>query len=118
MEEIALQAVDEATRKGARYADARALRIQTGIVQTRDGALEQAGEETEAGFGVRVLVNGAWGFAAGAGLDRERIPAVVEAALEAGRAAAKVNRRPVELAPSPPATGSYHTPLARDPFAV
>jgi TldD protein len=87
-------------------------------ILTRDGAMERAGENRDDGFGVRVLVNGAWGFAAGSGLEREKIPRVVAAAIEAGRAAAKLNTRPVELAPNEPAVDTYQTPVERDPFAV
>src|ERR687885_2409007 len=118
MEEFALEALAEATRQAAQYADVRAMRRRREQVQTRDGALERAGEERDDGFGVRVLVNGAWGFAAHTGLDRERIPQVVSAAVGAGRAAAKVNPRPVELAPNPPAVDTYRTAIQRDPFTV
>jgi TldD protein len=118
MEEFALEALDEASRLGAQYADVRAMRQRTEQVHSRDGALEAAGEERNSGFGVRVLVRGAWGFAAGEGLERESIGRVVRAAIEAGHAASKVNRRPVELAPNPPAVDTYRTSLGRNPFDV
>src|SRR4051812_33792374 len=118
MEDLALAALDEADRFGVSYADVRTIRQRTQQVSTRDGVLQEAREQHESGFGVRVLVNGAWGFAAHEGLDRAGVGGVVGAAVEAGRAAAKVNRRQVELAPCRPAQGTYRTPLARDPFSV
>ena len=118
MEEFGLAALDEAEHRGAQYADVRVMQQRREQIQTRDGALERAGEEREDGFGVRVLIDGAWGFAAGTGLERERIPAVVQSAVEAGRAAARVNRRRVELAPNAPAVDTYRTPRKRDPFQV
>lgn len=118
LDEITAEALDEATHAGADYADVRAIQQRFEGIMTRDGALEKAGEEASSGFGVRVLVNGAWGFAARNGLNREDIPEVVEEAIEAARAAAKVSRRKVELASNPPAGATYRTPLRRDPFDV
>jgi TldD protein len=118
MEDFALEALDEATRLGAQYADVRTMRQYAETVATRDGALERAGEQYTSGFGARVLVDGAWGFAGQARLDRSTIGSTVQAAVEAGRAAARVNRTPVELAPNPPAVATYRTPVTRDPFSV
>ncbi|MBV9282718.1 MAG: TldD/PmbA family protein, partial [Chloroflexi bacterium] len=118
MEDIGLLALDEATRRGASYADVRAMRRRQERFQARDGALERAGEEWDEGVGVRVLVGGAWGFAATAGLDREGIAPAVRRAVEAARAASRVIRRRVELAPNAPAVAEYRTPIERDPFAV
>lgn len=118
LDSLALEAIDHATRKGIQYADVRAMQQRREAIRTRDGALEQAGEEQDDGFGVRVLVDGAWGFAARHGLDRASIPGVVDDAVEAARAAGRVNRRPVELAPNAPAVDQYVTPVQQDPFAV
>ena len=118
MPDFPLDVIDEARRLGANYADARVIRQRTESLRTRDGAVSHAGEEEDSGFGVRVLASGAWGFAAHVGLDQEEIPRVVRAALEAARAASRVNDRPVELAPVSPAVDTYHTPVQRDPFTV
>lgn len=118
MEEFALEVLDQATRSGAGYADVRAMRQCTEAISTRDGALEQAGEQRGSGYGVRVLVDGAWGFAAQGLLGRDTIASTVQAAIEAGRAASRVNRKAVELAPNPAAVDTYGTPVERDPFSV
>jgi TldD protein len=118
MEDLALEALDAATRLGAQYADVRTMRQRTETITTRDGALERAGEQQTSGFGVRVLVDGAWGFAAHARLDRSTIGDTARFAVEAGRAAARINRAPIELAPNDPAVATYRTPIQRDPFTV
>lgn len=118
METFALDALDETTRQGVTYADVRVMRRRTETIQTRDGALESIGEWRDAGFGIRALVGGAWGFAAHGRLEREQIPAVARAAVDAARAASTVGGLPVELAPCIPAVDTYRTPLVRDPFAV
>lgn len=118
MDTIALEAIDGAVRLGASYADARAIRSREQHVRTRDGGVEAVVESEDAGLGVRVLVDGAWGFAAGSGLNRERGVAAAVQAVQAARAAASVNTVPVELAPNRPVVDSFVTPLQRDPFTV
>ena len=118
MEEFALEALDAAVSRGVQYADVRVVQQRTERIQTRDGALDSAGEMHDSGFGVRVLVDGAWGFAASVGTDRSRIPSVVGAAVEAGRAAAIVQARRVELAACKPAVDTYRNSVSRDPFSV
>lgn len=118
MEPFALEVLDEAMRRGAGYADVRAMRRQRESVATRDGALERAGEERDHGFGVRVLVDGAWGFAATGNLHRDSIPSTVMSAIQAARAAARLNPRPVELAPNKPVVDTYQTTIERDPWIV
>lgn len=55
-----------------RVHDRRALRIDV-----RKGVLESAGFSKNCGVGVRVLMNGTWGFSSTARLDRESIEAAV-----------------------------------------
>lgn len=118
MEEFAARVLAEAQQPGVTYADVRVIRQRSEDIRARDGAIERAGEQREEGFGVRVLVGGAWGFAAHVGWRPEDVTPTVTAAVEAARAAAAVNTRAVELAPNPPVIDSYRTPLDRDPFAV
>lgn len=118
MDEFALEALDAAVSCGVQYADVRVIQQRTERIRTRDGALDSAGEKHDSGFGVRVLVDGAWGFAATGALDRARIPSVVRAAVEAGRAAATVQARKVDLAACEPAVDTYRSSVRRDPFTV
>jgi TldD protein len=85
----------------------------------RDGVVERVQRARSDGFGVRVLVDGAWGFAARAGAD----PAVLEAAgrealLQARGAAALQGARALPLTEEEPSRGHFATPVVEDPFAV
>ncbi|MEO6578466.1 MAG: TldD/PmbA family protein, partial [Candidatus Limnocylindria bacterium] len=71
-----------------------------------------------AGFGVRVLVNGAWGFSSSALLDPAEADRIAAEAVEIGRASASAQKEPVELDATKPVTATYRTPYADDPFAV
>ena len=70
------------------------------------------------GFGVRVLVDGAWGFAASNRLDPLELDRVAAQAVEVARASATALRTPVLLDDRPAAQGRYETPVEVDPFAV
>ncbi len=67
---------------------------------------------------MRVLANGAWGFAAAGTVDRDEVQRVAKLAVEVARAASTALDRPVELVPEPPREGRFDGPCKVDPFAV
>jgi TldD protein len=101
----------------AGYADARFVRSRTERLSTRNGALDQLGSHESEGIGIRVRVNGAWGFAATRGTDRADAEAALERALAVAEAQPAV-RDPAPLAPEPAARGEWANPVERDPFEV
>src|SRR3978361_1239761 len=68
-EVLATAALSAARAAGASYADLRIHRITTEFLHLRDGELETAVLNREIGLAVRVIVDGAWGFAPHAALD-------------------------------------------------
>ena len=109
-------AVDAALGAGASYADARVVLRRAQMVATKNGQVEEISDLDSEGVGVRVLVDGAWGFAC----DRRTTEAGArEAALRAtafAKAAPGGHRR--SLVPVEAHRAEYRTPLERDPFAV
>jgi TldD protein len=118
MRDIAERAVQAALDAGAAYADVRVQEIETEELSVRNAVLETAEHAASMGVGVRVLVDGAWGFAATRDLDAGQPEAAARLAVEVGRASALVKRHDVTLAPAEPRTGTYETPIEEDPFAV
>ncbi|TMK27623.1 MAG: TldD/PmbA family protein, partial [Actinobacteria bacterium] len=116
MRDLCAVAVAAATGAGAEYADARAVLRRSQHVSTKNGRVEQLVDTESEGIGVRVLVNGAWGFAC----DRRLSAAGArEAALRAcAFAKAAGGRGPRALAPLEAHTGSFRTEVGRDPFSV
>jgi TldD protein len=116
------QALDAATKEGAVYAEARGVATQQSLIAARDGAVEQLNTITDAGWGVRVAVQGpqgnGWGFAATARVDDVSIAATARQAVEIAQASASTTAVSVNRDLLPTATGSYTTPFARDPFEV
>jgi TldD protein len=118
MRELTSRALDTATALGATYADVRVVRQLEEAITIKSGRLEGvAGGENE-GFGVRVLVDGAWGFAASHSLSTAEADRVAAEAIRIARASATALRTPVRLDDRPPARGRYETPVAEDPFTV
>ena len=62
MNDLIDRALDAADRLGAAYADVRVVERSNEQLTVKNGALEAATSNVSAGFGVRVLVNGAWGL--------------------------------------------------------
>ncbi len=68
------------------------------------------------GFGIRVLANGSWGFAASVDVTNNGIMKVARKAVDIARASAKVNKKPVQLNEAEKKKAKYSTPLKKDPF--
>ncbi len=118
MKDLAGAALDAAQVKGATYADVRLdEHVQQDII-VKNGQLAAVSDDASEGFGVRVLVDGAWGFAGSARLDRAEVEEVVDRAIRIARASARVRSVPVDLGPPVTSRGRYRTPLDRDPFSV
>ena len=118
MRDLTSRALDTATALGASYADVRVVRRVEESITIKTGRLEGvAGGETE-GFGVRVLVDGAWGFSASHHLSPAEADRVAADAVRIAKASATALRTPVRLDERPPAHGRYETPVTEDPFAV
>jgi len=118
MRDLLERAVETARLRGAEYADARHVHRLDESAVVRTGRVEAAASGESEGIGIRVLVHGAWGFAATAFVDREEVDGAAARAVAIARASATALRNPVSLDAREPAVGRYATPLAEDPFRV
>ena len=118
MDELIARALDTAQAQGAQYADVRLVRQERQLVLVRNGTVEEVSLGEDAGFGVRALVDGAWGFASSYRTDPAEADAVAGEAVRIARASARVHLRPVQLGEPVRSRGTYRTPVAVDPFAV
>src|ERR1700737_1172779 len=118
MKDLAEAALNAAQVKGASYADVRLDEHVTQDIIVKNGQVSAVSDDASEGFGVRVIVDGAWGFAGSARLDKAEVEQVVDRAIRIARASARVRLAPVDLGPAVTSRGHYRTPLERDPFAV
>lgn len=81
---LAHVALDTARAAGASYADVRFNRNRTQSLFTREQRVQGLVDIETRGFGIRALVNGAWGFAASREVTRDEVARVArQAALQA-----------------------------------
>ena len=118
MRDLTERALDTATLRGATYADVRVIHSLSESIAVKSGRVEGVASGESEGFGVRVLVDGAWGFASSRSIDAAEIDRVAAEAVRIARASATALRRPVVLDDRPPAHGTFETPIVEDPFAV
>ncbi len=117
--EMAMLALDTARSAGASYADVRVGRAHSQSVATREDRVTNLSDGETMGFGVRVLVNGAWGFAASRDLTRVEVQRVARAAVVQARANRRAMQRPIVLAPVDPVPdGRWAAPVRIDPFTI
>jgi len=114
--EVALAAARAAK---ASYCDVRIGRYLNQSVVTREHQVGNVTNRESSGVGVRVLVNGAWGFAATHQQTEAAVRGAVEQATAIARANASIQTRPVQLAPAP-AVGEvrWQTPVRKNAMEV
>jgi TldD protein len=94
-------ALSAATDEGCTNAELRVERIRSQRVRLRDAAPEGSSDDTEFGMGVRVVVDGAVGFAATVDVRPAEAANLVRCAIETARVTARAGGGRIELAPEP-----------------
>ena len=118
MKDLASWALDTATQRGADYADVRVVDERGRALATKNGKIGNASDSRSQGFNVRVLVDGAWGFASSANLGRVSVESTAAQAVAIARASAKVKQKDVQLVPENAVTAEWTTPHKVDPFSI
>ena len=111
-------ALERAQALGAAHADARLVSTRNGALSLRDGELEASIDQESAGIGVRVIVDGAWGFASSDICTPDEARALADRAVSMARVSRALTTRYVELAPEPVYAGTWESPYEIDPFDV
>ncbi len=118
MKDLALLGLDTAQSLGASYADVRFITHRRQELRTEDERVAGISDRHDTGFGIRVLADGAWGFAGSSELTRDEVMRVAAEAVAIAKASATALRRPAAWAPEPGHTLAYVSPREVDPFAV
>ncbi|MDH4139386.1 MAG: TldD/PmbA family protein [Coriobacteriia bacterium] len=118
MRETVEAALDAARVAGASYADARIVDTTDESVSVSNGRVEGVESSVSAGVGVRVLLEGAWGFASTADTSRSGVDDCARRATDIARASGLVPGNPVHLAELTPVIDTWHGPCQKDPFDV
>ena len=117
--DLLLRALDAAKSAGAEYADARVSLNRTQNINTRERRVGGLSDNETFGVGVRVLVQGSWGFAATSELTDEGVVRVARQAAAQAKANRTPGRKPVTLAPAPGnQRGTWRSDAKVDPFTI
>ena len=117
-DELAELAITRIRNSGADYGDIRIIHSTTQTIRGEDRRIASVREFRDSGFGVRVLTQGAWGFAASSIKSMEEVPRVVDLAIEIAKASATLVNDPVKLADEPVHRDWVRTDLKIDPFQI
>jgi TldD protein len=116
---LANTALNAATAKGASYADVRIGRYLNQFVATRENKVQRITNTESFGAGVRVLVNGCWGFASSDNITKENISKIAERAVAVAKANSKIQGEHVQLAPQKGyGDVSWKTPIIKNAFEI
>jgi TldD protein len=118
VKDIAERALNAAQLQGASYADIRIVGQQTQSVRVKNGHVDGLLHNQSQGLGMRVIVNGAWGFASSSLTTLQEAVRLATQATQIARASSLTQARPVVLGPSEVHVASYQTPVQTDPFSV
>src|SRR5438552_19134220 len=92
MWDLCTNALDTAKLRGASYGDVRAMHLRQRDLTTKNGQVGTLAQSETIGIGIRVVANGAWGFASTDRLTREGVAACATQAVAIAKASALPKR--------------------------
>jgi len=101
LKDVLTKPIDRALKFGVEYAEARAETLFKTMLTMKEGRVEAAKQGVEKGVALRVLVNGAWGFASVGSADGEILTTAVLDACKMAKAASLRLKNPIKLAKTP-----------------
>jgi len=116
---VADAAITTAKSAGASHVDIRIERVRTGLLNLRDAKPETQADDTISGVGVRVIVDGAWGFASSPEISVDKARELALTAVAMAKTSGPLSTEEVSLATEPVyANKSWVSAYEIDPFSV
>ena len=119
MKDILNETIDVAVQKfGAEYAEVRAQKLFKTMLTLKEERVEAAKQGIENGAALRVLVNGAWGFASVGTLNAETLTNAASDACKMAKAASSRLKKPIKLAEAKAVEGKVSMKPRKDPSKI
>ncbi|HQW27864.1 MAG: TldD/PmbA family protein [Verrucomicrobiales bacterium] len=115
---LADAAMAKATELGASFADLHLMQTDRESLFVREEMVQGVDAGSSLGCSVRVLVQGAWGFAASGEISEKRVLQLVESAVAVAKGQVGWRKQPVEIETLPSHTGRWEMPVTVDPFTI
>lgn len=117
--QVSQAAIDAGMSAGASHVDVRIERTRTGYLGLRDAKPETQQDETVFGMGVRVIVNGAWGFASSPEVSLSTAKRLADSAVAMAKTSKPLSTEEVALVPEPIyPNGHWVSSYEIDPFSI
>ncbi len=117
--QLAAVALYGARGAGASYADIRIGRYLNQFITTRENKVQNIVSSESFGVGIRVIVNGTWGFASTNNVTKDGIKKATEQAVAIAKANSKFQKEPVSwLLRKDHGEVSWKTPIQKNAFEV
>jgi len=118
MKELTDRALNLAQVQGASYADIRIVQRERQDISVKNGVVQQLSLDGSRGFGVRVVADGAWGFASSHMVTAAEVDRITALAVSIAKASAMAKIQDVDLGIEEVHQDTYRTPVEVDPFSV
>jgi TldD protein len=109
---------DEAIKRGATFADARIVERDLTQIVRQDKRADKLGQTNSQGLGVRVLKDGAWGFASLSDVDEASAMECLASAFSMSEASKARVDEPGMVATVDPVVDTVTTPFEKDPRSI
>ncbi len=110
--------LDHLKSKRVTYGDIRWVKSKNESIRVKDQEVESISRNEDAGVGIRVLVDGCWGFAATSDLSDEELEKTANRAIKIGQASGLTKKNEIKLAEVPIYRESYKTKIKENPFDI
>lgn len=100
------------------YAEVRFTNTEIQEIQVKNGILQELNQDSDSGYGIRVLFRGGWGFASFDHFDEERMLATADLAVEIARSTIVNRKTAIKLAPEPVHQDQWICDYDVDPFTI
>jgi len=123
MKDLVHKILNLAQIAGAEYADVRIIEKKNEAIAVKNEIPEIIEINEDRGFGIRVLYQGAWGFAASCFSaseieNKKNLEKTIKKAIEIAKASALLKKKRVKLAGIKPIIDQYQTKIGKDPFKI
>jgi len=119
LKDILSKTIDVAVQKfGAEYAEVRAQKLFKTMLTLKEERVEAAKQGIENGSALRVLVNGAWGFASVGALNAETLTNAASDACKMAKAASSRLKKPIKVAEAKAVEDKVSMKPRKDPSKI
>ena len=114
----ARKAIEIADKNRADFGDIRVIETRRQTLGVKNGEIGALNDSLTLGFGVRILFNGAWGFASSNIMTPGEVERVTRLAIHIAKASTSLKNKKVRLVTEPAYRDFWQTPFIQDPFSL